>query len=55
MGLGLYVSVAMDFQLKDGHGVVNRSARNEFQKVATTGLTRRSAKLLMKILTKVNK
>ena len=37
MGLGLYVSVAMDFQLKDSDGVIDRSARNEFQKVATTG------------------
>ena len=37
MGLGQYVSVAMDFQLKDSDGVVDRSARNESQKVATTG------------------
>ena len=37
MGLGQYVSVAMDFQLKDSDGVVDRSARNEFQKVVTTG------------------
>jgi hypothetical protein len=27
----------MDLQLKDNDGVVDRSARNEFQKVATTG------------------
>ena len=37
MGLGQYVSVAMDFQLKDSDGVVDKYARNEFQKVATTG------------------
>ena len=36
MGLGQYVSVAMDFQLKDSDGVVIR-VRNEYQKVATTG------------------
>jgi hypothetical protein len=30
--LGLYVSVAMNFQLKDIDGVDDRSARNEFQK-----------------------
>jgi hypothetical protein len=33
----------MDFQLKDSDGVVDRSARNEFQKVVTTGHDQRNA------------
>jgi hypothetical protein len=36
-GLGLYLSVTMDFQLKDSDGMVDKSARNKFEKVATTG------------------